>query len=586
MPFKDSSQSSFQPAAPNLVGEIIDVNVDVQNPMQSTITVRANPTDNLNLYEGDYTLMMDTSKSPSQRYQIWQHARAEGNGFCGALITQDTERRKGEKMLFEGVRFNGERSATTSWLRSYSNQRRRSPGLLKTLEVEATNPYTSERYKAIKLVSVACQEGDAFALSDDERWNALKARADKNYNLGTKPIDFQTDRGQLFLRTSMPATAATFALLDHESGELLEYSTFDSKILPNPADYPEHYTDRDKRTSNNQPSRVPRDGENYEKMRRAYMNHIDSNYPGRVVTPICIEFTEYRVTTKTQKQRDLESPKEIKEGSHANPLQDFHEANLVKFRDDVSLQDSFSRGSYHPDICIQKAPNAARTFSMYVRPEYDFQPPEFKHKPWLSFVLYNGEPLKLPAEMVTPYDLQGNVLASAAQQANPSAPAMSGVQGSNAVPQQPQRGVEPAAHPAQPLGQRSQVSEANSGPRNEPLREPPVQQQPHSSQPTSSASYQEPQTDPAFEDADGLETEEQEAQRLHQMMQQHEMEAAGVASAEEGYPSQGEAPAEPKEVPQQQAEPGNTPPLPDTDQYQQFANQFEHTEHDCPFKNM
>lgn len=562
MAFKDPTQRTFSPSSPNLVGEIIDVNVNSQNPMLSTITVRANPADNLNIYSGDYTLKMDSSKTLSSRLQVWQKARVEGTGFCGALITEDSKRRKGDKILFEGVRFTDDRNATTSWLRSYSNERRRSPGLLKTIETTATDPYSNEAYKAVKLISVACQEGDAFNLHDENRWSNMLKRADHFFKLGTAPSDHRNEKGQLFLRASMPATSATFALLDNESNEIVEYSTLQSKIIPNPADYPEHFTDRDKFFGNGKRAYIPRNGENLEIMRKRYMEYISEQYPGRNLTPLCVELTEYRVTTKTMKHRDLQSPLILSEGANPNPLQDFHQVNAVKFRDDSSSPQSFSRGAYHPDICLQKSPNAGQTFSQYVRPEYDFLPEEFRNKPWLSFVKYNGQPLQLNAQLMIPHDMQQNPLTQnttssrAAQSSHQATPHNSAVQHSPTEHQS----FEPATPSA--------------------VQHSSTEHQPEAAIPSAPVP-----NDPAFSEEDGLMPEEVETQELNRRMAQHEQEAAGIDTANPSVPvpRSPQAPSDATSTLGSPVRSSSNAPMPDTNDFSELAQAHSFTDDDCPF---
>ena len=536
MAFKDPARATSVPASPKLVGEIIDVQIVPNDPMLSTITVRANPADNLNIYSGDYTLRMDGSKSVASRLEVWQKARAEGTGFCGALITEDTKRKLGEKVLFEGVRFQDERNATTSWLRSYKNERRRSPGLLKTIEATATDPYTNQPYKSLKLVSVACQEGDAFDLREDARWAKLMKRADHYYKLGTTPSNLRNEKGQLFLRASMPATSATFALIDNETKQVVEFSALNSKILPNPADYPEHYTDRDITLAGGRRAYIPRNGENFEKMRHGYFAHIKEHYPGRDMTPICIELTEYRVTTKASKNADLQCPITPAIGSNPNPLQEMHHANSVYFRDDASEASSFTRpGSYHPDICLQKAPNVGQTFSQFVRPEYDYQPAEYRNLPWLAFVNFKGSPLQLNPKLLIPHDSQYQPLSVASPVA------------------------DHVVNPAQAETKAAQNHHEKT--TTKPVMKEPL---PH---------------DPAFSEEKGFVSEEAEAAQLEDRMKKHEQEAAGVKQKSQSSSDVDSV----SQTRNDSTPPRGAPPLPDTSDFSATIEAHRFTENDCPF---
>jgi hypothetical protein len=436
MAFHDSKETTSESLAtsPDMVAKVLDVHIDQSNPLLSSMTVEAEAADNLGHYSGQYTVKMDDSKSMAQRVKFAEKARNEGGGFCGSLINDASARMKGRKLHFEGIKVTGENEATTSWIKSYRHDRLRRPGIVHTTEepIRGVNNSDTGR-KAAKVFAISVIDPEAFDVNDEARLTVLAQHADDNFKRATTPKDtIYNDRN--VLRSSMPITEATFAILDNDSGEVLEYSgTFSKKTPTSPQSdaYPEHYSDSERVNSyTGHPVKLPRDGQDYLRLADEFKAYAASRYADRNVTPVCVESTRLMASTKIHQNPDMFYSVDVPEGKHPTPLQQLHQANRTEFLAEPGNDKARSRGVFHPDIRIQFAPNVGSTHSRYVRVDFNHIPDEHLNQPWIAACSFKGQALAMSPALLAPVanavvsragqDVQSQA-ANHSQQQNPAA---------------------------------------------------------------------------------------------------------------------------------------------------------------------
>jgi hypothetical protein len=477
MAFRDSGFSTANPYTPNLVGKLVDVQLDSSNVMKNKIVIEADPNDNLNVHSGTYTLTLDSSKSVADRMKYADKAKAKGNGFCGSLINEWTVRMKGRKLMVEGVNLNENKSGTASWVSSYKHERLRRPAIIHTMEETTAADQNNDVRKNVKIYAVSVYQSEGFDLSDEDRLDQLKQRADKLYERATVPLHTQNTDGKTVLRSSMPIAEMAFAIQDLDTNQVIEYSGFFATKEPSESEYPEHFSAEERNGFRGKPKRLPRTGEDFAKLAKKFNEFAEQSYPERNIRTIGFEGQRLKATMKGQDNPFMYGEKKGFGNTRVTPLQQMHQANYTKFRMSQDKPSEMTRGVLHPDVSIQFSPNTQDTYNRYINIQYEYLPSDYQDKPWIASMKIDGQPILLAPELI---DAAENALKQSGQQGQGQAPIQSSP------------------------GERTANNQAN----------PPEEQkpQPQRSQPN-------PPEDPAFSQSDAL---DQEADDHNTRMQAYE----------------------------------------------------------------